>query len=97
MKDKEFYYKVGVMCGENLYTTFKHKGFKELSERLTGIKEKYGWDMGYCKFVVQAYKDNSYDFQKSCFLQEVFSVNSWREEVEKWLKDKIKKDFKEQL
>ena len=56
-----------ILGGGILYTTFKYDNFSELSKQLTIIKSKYGWDMGFCKFVVQAYKDNSYDFERACF------------------------------
>lgn len=94
MKDKEFFYKLGVMCGQTLYTTFKFDNFKDLCNELTHIKEKYGWDMGLCSFVIQAYNDNSYDFQKSCFMQERFNVNHWNSQLGKELKDKIEMEYK---
>lgn len=95
-KAKKYFYKVGVLSGVTLLTTFKYDSFNELCNKLTHIKNKYGLDMGYCSFVVQAYKDNSYDFNNSCFLQEEFMVSNWDKTKEKWLKNKIESDYKEQ-
>jgi hypothetical protein len=100
MKDKEkqieeYFYKLGVMNGSLLYTTYKYDSFNELCNKLTHIKNKYGWDMGLCSFVVQAYKDNSYDFNNSCFFQEKFMVNYWNKTREEWLKNKIESEYRE--
>lgn len=68
IKNKRFFYKMGVMCGELLYHTYKFDDFGKMVEEAQKISDKYN-DMQYCTFVIQAFKDDSYDFEKSCFFQ----------------------------
>lgn len=75
MELKKIFFKMGVMCGEMLYATYKFDDFEKMMQEAEEIDDKFNSDMMYCSFVFQAFKDESYDFSKSCFFQEIFSVN----------------------
>ena len=75
IKGLRLYYKMGVMCGNVLYFTYKFDDFEKMIKEATDIKNKYKRDMSYCTFVIQAFKDDSYDFEKSCICQLQISVN----------------------
>lgn len=92
INNKQFCYKVGVMCGNTLYYTMKFNTFKEMVQRLTQIDQTYKSDMQYCKFVIQAYTDNSFDFKHSCFSQIERSVTGIESRVADIAKE-ILKDY----
>lgn len=69
IKGLRLYYKMGVMCGNVLYFTYKFDDFEKMMKSAKDINNKYKGDMQYCTFVIQAFKDNSYDFKKACFCQ----------------------------
>ena len=75
IKKENFFYKMGVMCGALLYSTYKFDDFEKMMESAKGIKDRYGRDMLGCQFVIQTFRDGSYDFEKSCFSQIVVPVN----------------------
>lgn len=82
IKTKNYFYKMGVMCGDVLYCTYKFDDFEKMIEEADRINDKYKSDMRYCTFVIQAFKDSSYDFNNSCFFQEEIRVNSVNSESE---------------
>lgn len=94
--EKKFFYRLGVLSFSTTLKSFRYDNFESMSNEMTKIKKKYCWDMARCTFVVQAYKDNSYDFYNSCFLQEEFSVNAWDKEKETWLKEEITNQYGEE-
>lgn len=75
LKAIKLYYKMGVMCGSTLYFTYKFDDFEKMIKEATDIKNKYKRDMSCCTFVIQAFKDDSYDFEKSCICQLQINVN----------------------
>lgn len=70
-----FCYKLGVMCGQMLYETMKFDNFEKMIQEAHQIDEKYQSDMQKCDFVIQTYKDNSYNFESSCISQIRLPVN----------------------
>ena len=68
IKTKKFFYKMGVLCGDFLYHSYKFEDFETMAEEAKYISNNYK-DMQCCTFVIQAFRDNSYDFKKSCFYQ----------------------------
>ncbi len=76
MKEKKFFYKMGVMCGELLYTTSEFDSFEKLLEEAKSINDEFKSDMSNCDFVIQTFRDSSYDFKKSCFSQIRIGVNN---------------------
>lgn len=76
IKSKNIFFKMGVMCGEILYTTAKFNDFEKMMQEAERINNKYKSDMRYCTFVFQAFKDASYDFSNSCFFQTKVYVNN---------------------
>ena len=74
-----FFYKVGVMCGNTLLTTYKFDDFEKMMKELSDISNKHKSDMQRCAFVIQAFKDNTYDFKNSCFCQMRIKVNGIEE------------------
>ena len=86
LEQKPFFYKMGVCCGNNLYSTYKFDSFEKMMNEAISIDNKYN-DMKYCTFVFQAFKDTSYDFEKSCFWQEEVSVNNIVRKVESLAED----------
>lgn len=68
VKSKKLFYKLGVMCGELLYHTYKFDDFEKMVQKAKEISDTRK-DMKYCTFVIQAFKDDSYNFKKSCFFQ----------------------------
>jgi hypothetical protein len=46
------------------------------------LNDKYKSDMQYCTFVIQVFKDSSYDFRKSCFSQTKVCVNDVETEID---------------
>ncbi len=94
IKEKNFYYKMGVTCGKTLYYTYKFDNFEKMMQEANNINNKYKSDMMYCAFVIQAFKDNSYDFEKSCFYQSKLSVNNIESQIEN-VAQNILKDFEE--
>ena len=91
--NKKIFYKMGVMCGETLYMTYKFNKFSKMIEKADEINNKYKSDMRYCCFVIQAFKDDTYDFEKSCFYQDKINVSSVKENAE-FVAEKIIKAFK---
>ena len=73
------------MCGGLLYNTYKFDCFEKMFQKAKEISKKYN-DMKYCTFVIQAYKDNSYDFSKACFSQVEGSVYSIETEIDSIVK-----------
>lgn len=65
---ENIFYKMGIMSGSILYITYKFDDFEKMVQKAIEISDKYH-DMQYCSFVFQAFNDNSYDFEKSCFFQ----------------------------
>lgn len=82
IKSKKIFYQIGVMCGNTLYLTYKFDDFEKTMQEACRINNKYKRDMRYCCFVIQAFKDNTYDFEKSCFYQSKIYVNEIEDEVE---------------
>lgn len=76
INNKEFCYKVGVMCGKELYYTMKFDSFEKMIQEAHQIDEKYQSDMQKCDFVIQAFKDNTYNFETSCISQIRTPVNN---------------------
>ena len=75
IKNKNYFYKLGVMCGNTLYCTYKFDDFEKMIKKAKQINDKYKSDMIFCTFVFQAFKDGTYDFKNSCFYQEKICVN----------------------
>lgn len=74
-----FFYKVGVMSGDILLTTYRFNDFEKMMKELSDIDDKYKSDMQRCAFVIQAFKDSSYDFKNSCFCQMYINVMGIKE------------------
>lgn len=74
--NNNLFYKLGVMCGDLLYTTYEFDSFNKLFQEAKSINNKFKSDMANCDFVIQTFIDNSYDFKKSCFSQIRVNVNS---------------------
>lgn len=72
---KKIYYRMGVLCGNMLYYTKKFSSFKEMMQYCEDVDKKDGWDMFRCRFCFQAFKDDTYNFEKACFEQIEFPVN----------------------
>ena len=89
-----FQYKLGTECGNTLYSTSKHINFTDLVEEAKRIERKFGRDMHYCLFIIQAFTDDSWDFEKSCFSQFKTHVIGFGGKVE-GLAGRILKDFEE--
>lgn len=71
-------FKIGVECGDTLYYTREFDDFNRLIEWIEEKVRKFGWDMAFCNLIIQTYKDNSYDFQNACFMQETLSLGFLR-------------------
>lgn len=71
-----FSYKLGVMCGQTLYKVMKFVSFEKMIQEAHQIDEKYQSDMQKCDFVIQAFKDNTYNFETSCISQIRTPVNN---------------------
>ena len=69
LEQKKFFYKIGVMCGGIIYSTYKFEDFGMMIQFAKDIRDKYKSDMSNCRFIIQTYKDNSYDFETACFSQ----------------------------
>lgn len=82
IKNMKLYYKMGVMCGNLLYFTYKFDDFEKMMKSAKEINNKYKSDMKHCTFVIQAFKDSSYDFKKSCFSQTKVFVNNVESEID---------------
>lgn len=93
VKSKKLFYKMGVMCGELLYYTYKFDDFEKMVQKAKEISEKYK-DMQYCTFVIQAFKDDSYDFEKSCFFQTELFVYDIKTKIDS-IAEKILQDSEE--
>lgn len=88
--DKEFRYRIGIVCGELVYETRKYDDFDAVFDYLEQVDEKYGHDMQYCSAVIQAYKDDSYDYKSACFYQKKMPIRGIRA-----LKDRVREEMLE--
>lgn len=75
IKGKGFFYRMGVLCGNMLYNTYKFDSFDAMIQEAERIDNKYKSDMARCRFCFQAFKDDTYNFEKACFSQVDISVN----------------------
>lgn len=82
LKTKNFFYKMGVLCGDVLYCTYKFDDFEKMLQEAKRINDKYKSDMRYCTFVIQSFNNNSYNFLKSCFSQIELNVNDVEAEAD---------------
>lgn len=90
-------FKIGVENGWLLYDTKKFESFEELIKYVKGMINKYGHDMFLCNLIVQAFKDNSFDFENACFMQETIPFRYLKvETVEQMIGDLVKKNWEEQ-
>ena len=80
LKHKNLRYKMGVVCGEMLYSTMKFDDFHEMVQEAERISERYD-DIQRCSFVFQAYRDDSYNFETVCFFQTKCCVYDIRRKV----------------
>ena len=90
---KNFYYRMGVLCGDMLYYTKKFESFETMMQYCEETDKKHGWDMGRCRFCFQAFKDDTYDFATSCFSQVEMPVNGIAQNKGK-LAEIILRDYK---
>ena len=72
----KLWYRMGVLCGEMLYYTMKFDTFEAMMQYCADVDKKHGWDMFACRFCFQAFKDDSYNFEKACILQIEMPVNN---------------------
>lgn len=79
---KNIFYKMGVICGEMLYSVDKFDNFEKMIQEAKQINDKYKRDMMNCMFVFQAFRDESYDFEKSCFFQTKLFVNDIENKID---------------
>lgn len=90
MIKKEFWYRIGIVCGELVYEIRKYDDFDAVFDYLEQVDEKYGHDMKYCSAVIQAYKDDSYDYSSACFYQIKKPIRGIRA-----LKDRVREEMLE--
>ena len=83
IKGKGFFYRMGVLCGNMLYNTYKFDSFDAMMQEAERIDNKYKSDMARCRFCFQAFKDDTYNFEKACFYQQEFPVNGISKNKEK--------------
>lgn len=77
-----FCYKLGVMYGQLLYKVMKFDSFEKMIQEAYQIDERYQSDMQKCDFVIQAFKDNTYNFETSCISQIRIPVNDIKTKTE---------------
>ena len=62
-------YRLGVMCGKTVLMTERFDDFTDMMMHAESIGDIYRSDLARCSVVIQAFKDDSYDFKKACFFQ----------------------------
>lgn len=93
---KNICFKIGVENGRLLYYTKEFESFEELIKYVKGIINKYGHDMFLCNLIVQAFKDNSFDFENACFMQETIPFRCLKVgTVEQMIGDLVKKNWED--
>ena len=94
--NRNFYYKIGVDNVDVLYYTKIFNSFSELIKYVKETLDKHGRDMSMCRLIVQAFKDNSYDFDSACFMQEIIPFGCLNtENVEFIISELVNKNWEE--
>ncbi len=93
IKNMNFYYKLGVLNKTLLLDVYEFDDFEKMMQIAKSIDCKYGSDMDNCHFVIQSFKDNSYDFRNSCFSQINIPIKNIEGQIDKLTKE-IMADFK---
>lgn len=82
LDEKHYFYKLGVCSGERVLGVCEFDSFAAMIRYAVHTNRDYGGDMYRCHFVIQVFKDDSYDFESSCFSQNEWSVNFIRFYIE---------------